>query len=639
MWALAVGQIKAQYGPVGFVNVCDDGLDGITGGMGGAVVRVNDREQLAHYAGAEEPYTIVVEGRLTGKGLNREADIIEVGSNKTIVGVKGAELAGIGLSIRNQKNIIIRNLIIHHADPDGIAARQSHHIWVDHCEVYSQDEPRREDWDGLIDMTSGSSYITVSYCYLHDHHKACLLNSGTGHAEDNGRNRGTYHHNVFERIDQRCPRVGYGLAHVFCNRYTDIGSYAIGFHTQARVRSECNVFDKSVKRPFQQMYARSLDDASCAFLTDSASLFGKPLGEDFKLRPTGTSFDPAWWYDSHFALDETLQTASHSWQAGPVEGIENEPILWPGNGATGLPTNLTLRHSAIAGMTGTEVLFGTSPDRLTQLNTLHTVLEPATTYYWQVTAFNATSSYRSPLHRFTTAKTKATKPTPADGEQHAHLRTAAQSQGDTMTLPAPLCWHRSANAKAYRVYLATHKDSLTLLTTTNATTCQPGWLRHGRTYYWRVDTELDNGQVATGDVWTFATPCAPISIGRTETEHLVRSVYAYVERPDSTFFRASNDSVTVGEAGPGSLSGIWQGPDGSYRVSIAFYDEVRGQAAMSLSVNDKPIDRWTGSKTKNGITTHHIENEVQLHHGDELRLDFCTEGKMRCRIDYIDIVK
>ena len=154
---------------------------------------------------------------MEGNGLNRKKDIIEVVSNKTIVGVKGAELVGIGLDIKGKENIIIRNLIIHHADPDGIAARSSHHIWVDHCDVYSEDEPVKEDWDGLVDLTVGSSYLTVSYCYIHDHHKACLLNSGTMHYDDNGKNRATYHHNAFMLTDKRNPRIGYGLGHVFSN--------------------------------------------------------------------------------------------------------------------------------------------------------------------------------------------------------------------------------------------------------------------------------------------------------------------------------------------------------------------------------------------------------------------------------------
>ena len=119
-------------------------------------------------------------------------------------------------------------------------------------------------------------------------------------------------------------------------------------------------------------------------------------------------------------------------------------------------------------------------------------------------------------------------------------------------------------------------------------------------------------------------------------EHLARSAYAYLEREDGSWFKASNDSVTVGEAGPGAMTGIWQGESGSYKISVDFYDEKAGQAWMGLSVNNVPIDSWKGSK-QYAMTTHQVKQEVALHQGDQIRIDFYTQSKMRCRIDCIDI--
>ena len=627
---------SAQQGPVGFVN-CRDGIWGIRGGMDGAVVRVNNRQDLATYAGAATPYTIIVEGKLEGNGLKRQKDIIEVASNKTIVGVKGAELAGIGLNINGQENIIIRNLIIHHADPDGIAARNSHHIWVDHCDVYSQDEADKEDWDGLVDLTVGSSYLTVSYCYIHDHHKACLLNSGTMHFEDNGKNRATYHHNAFVRTDQRNPRIGYGLGHVFCNYYQNIGSYAIGLHTQAQVLSEHNYFGTGVNRPFEQMYATSLDDASCGFIDDHGSYFAKALPSGFKYQPTGTTFNPSWWYDYSFALDAATDVAAiYPDQTGPQQGLEHEPILWPGNGAVDLPVSTRPQYSAIENMTGAEVYWGTSPDQLqlTDVNTL--TLQPATTYYWYVKALTAEGAYASPVYRFTTAAEKVSKPLPADGEQNAQLRIATAAEAKTG--PMNLSWQPAADAQSYNVYLATDADHLdnALAGTITATTFNPGTLLYGQTYYWRVDVVNSIGTVIPGDVWTFSAPARPVQTGRTEVEHLARSAYAYLEREDGAWFKASNDSVTVGEAGPGAMTGVWTDDDGLYQVSIDFYDEKAGQAWMGFSVNDVLVDSWRGNK-QYAMTTHTINKDVQLHTGDQLRIDFYTQSKMRCRIDCIDV--
>lgn len=628
--------VHAQYGPVGFVNY-NDGINGITGGMGGTVVEVSTREELASYAGASAPYIIIVNGKFEGTGLNRTKDIISVKSNKTIVGKKGAELAGIGLDVKNESNIIIRNLIIHHADPDAIACRNSHHIWVDHCEVYSQDEPDKEDWDGLIDLTVGSSYLTVSNCYIHDHHKACLLNSGTMHFEDNGKNRATYHHNAFVGIDQRCPRIGYGLGHVFSNYYRNIGSYAIGYHTQARVMSESNYFGSSVSNPFEQMYASSTDDASCGFLADRGSYFTTKPKQDFKHKTLGTDFNPDEWYDYRFALDSASDVSGiYPNQVGQVEGIENEPILWPGNGATDIQTNSRLRFSAIAGMTGAEVYFGTSQGNLAQTDTSAISLQPSTTYYWQVKALTADTAYLSPVYRFTTAGMKASVPTPRDGETNAQLRSAPTAS--SATEPMNLMWHNAASASSYDVYLSTSADDLdnNMVGTTTATTFNPGTLLYGTTYYWRVDAHNADGEVTTGDVWSFSAPAKAITEGRTEMEHLVRSAYAYLEREDGSWFKASNDSVTVGEAGPGAMTGIWEGADGTYNISVDFYDEKSGKAWMGLSVNDVQLDSWTGNK-KYQMTTHSLPQSVQLRKGDQIRIDFYTNSKMRCRIDCIDI--
>jgi hypothetical protein len=176
-----------------------------------------------------------------------------------------------------------------------------------------------------------------------------------------------------------------------------------------------------------------------------------------------------------------------------------------------------------------------------------------------------------------------------------------------------------------------------LLATVTTTYCQPEVLSYGETYYWRVDALRQDGSTIQGDVWSFTAPAKMMKAGRTEMEHLVRSAYSYLEREDGAWFKASNDSVTVGEAGPGAMTGVWNGDDGNYRVSIDFYDEKAGQAWMGLSVNNILVDQWTGVR-QYAMTTHQVEKEVPLRKGDQIRIDFYTQSKMRCRIDYIDIM-
>ena len=90
--------------------------------------------------------------------------VVSVASNKTIIGGgSGARLDSLGLDIKDRQNIIIRNLKISKADPDAIAFRNSHHVWIDHCDLSSQKEENDAN-DGLLDFTYGSSYLTVSWC-------------------------------------------------------------------------------------------------------------------------------------------------------------------------------------------------------------------------------------------------------------------------------------------------------------------------------------------------------------------------------------------------------------------------------------------------------------------------------------------
>ena len=644
------GMGQAQtYGPLGFCTF-NDGIDGITGGMDGEIVRVRTRSELDNAMKDNTPRIVLLEGRLEGNGLNRTKDVVEVGSNKTLIGVgTDAELAGIGLNINGKQNIIIRNLTIHHADPDGIACRNTHHVWVDHCNIYSQDEADKEDWDGLIDLTVGSSYLTVSYCYVHDHHKACLLNSGTMHYEDNGKNRATYHHNAFVATDQRNPRIGYGLGHVFNNYYEQIGSYCIGVHTQAKVLSENNYFSASIHNPFSQMYATSFDDASCGWTGDRGSYFAPELnfssvnpngiGSQYgpgTLTLTGTDFEPHWWYDYDFALDTcTLVPELYPAQVGPVEGLEREAILWPNNGAMDVALGTRPRWSKLEGETSSYCLMGTAKDQLIRTDPDALTLVAGTAYYWRVVTMVGDEEILSPLYQFTTAGAKASKPQPADGETNAQLRAATSEQAKTT--PMTLTWRPAAEADHYLVSLWDGSGNVILSDQlAGETSINPGTLRYGEQYTWRVDAVSSDGTKVMGDEWTFSAPARPIREGKTEMEHLARSAYAYLEREDGAWFKASNDSVTVGEAGPGAMTGVFEGQSGEYEMSVTFYDEKAGQAWMGVSVGDQLLDSWKGSKVYQ-MTTHTLKDHVMLNSGDQIRIDFYTQSKMRCRIDCLEL--
>ena len=644
---------QGQTGPVGFCNYYD-GINGITGGMAGQTVHVTTRSELSKYLSSNDPYTIILDADLTGSGLDRTKDVLEVGSNTTLIGGgNGAALNGIGLNINGKENIIIRNLTIHHADPDGIAGRNTHHVWVDHCEIYSQDEADKEDWDGLIDFTVGSSYITVSYCYIHDHHKCCLLSSGTQHFEDYGKNRTTYHHNAFRLTDQRNPRIGYGLGHVFNNYYEQIGNYCIGGFTQARIVAERNYFAASAKNPLCQMYAtEGPDDYSFAFFEDRDNYAVNGLNYT-KVENIGVGsesgvlttiydkidFEPADWYGYSFALD-SAQTINEIYpsKVGPQPNLDKEVIMWPGNGAKDQPILLVPKWSKLDGETKSWFTIGLSEEKMTtRLIDEDNPLKAARTYLWRVYTVVGTDTIVSPIQQFTTADTKPATPFPADGETNAKLRAATVQAGQTT--PMTLTWQPACDVAYYQVSLWDAAGNAILdnrTVTTNSV--NPGSLNYGEQYTWRVNTVRALLQkTVTGDTWTFSTPKREIREGRTELEHLCRSGLAYVQPMTAKiWFAASNDSITIGDLGPGAMSGVFAGTPGTYQMSVTFLDGSKGKDWYGVSVNDELIDSWTSSSTS-GVNTHQLPSSIHLANDDQVRIDFYTSSGQRGRMDCFDL--
>jgi pectate lyase len=71
---------------------------------------------------------INISGTISGSSM------LDVKSNKTVNGLSGATLNGVGLSIWNNSNVIIRNIRIQNSPIDAITIRDNaHHVWIDHC--------------------------------------------------------------------------------------------------------------------------------------------------------------------------------------------------------------------------------------------------------------------------------------------------------------------------------------------------------------------------------------------------------------------------------------------------------------------------------------------------------------------------
>jgi pectate lyase len=247
------------------------------------------------------PAVIWVEGNLSGD--------VKVGSNKSIVGVCGAQLHG-HVEVAGSANVILRNLkIVGYGvgncaldpsyDPavgcssgsDAISVwKKSHHVWIDHCDI-------SDGTDGNLDITQGSDDVTVSWTKFHytdrtddagsdstgaSGHRFSNLVGGTDTPsaayDDAHALNVTWHHDWWaDGVVERQPRVRFGKNHVFNNLFTSASSkYCVRAGIDAHLLVEGNVFD-GVTDPEQ---FNSTSDQATASITAVANLYTNISGSE-----------------------------------------------------------------------------------------------------------------------------------------------------------------------------------------------------------------------------------------------------------------------------------------------------------------------------------------------------------------------
>jgi len=202
LYPYAPVEVKVPCPPttmLGFAAVADDSPDGgvgqaTTGGDNSVPVPVNDVASLTTelQRPADQPRTILLTGMLTLTAPIRVTLDRDVrGGSKTLIGVGASSgLTGAGLDLSYSDNLIIRNLKISKAsadEGDAITLLNSHHVWIDHCDLSSDRDDTLSGYDGLVDITHGSSFITISWTVFHDHKDTSLVGNSadvTQQAED-----------------------------------------------------------------------------------------------------------------------------------------------------------------------------------------------------------------------------------------------------------------------------------------------------------------------------------------------------------------------------------------------------------------------------------------------------------------------
>jgi pectate lyase len=236
---------------VGYASLSADGIATTTGGGSGKTTVVKTVAELEAWAANREKNTSPEVLQISGKISSSSSTLITIknGANITVEGVgKTGELHNVGLNIRDYSNVIVRNLTIHEvAYPnDALTLDNVQHGWVDHCELYSKigDGITVDTYDGLLDIKKGSSYITISWNYLHHHMKCSLIGhtDNTSQQEEDSKFRVTYHHNWFSFTDGRNPSLRFGAVHMFNNYFENITDYGIAVRNGGHAKLENNVY-------------------------------------------------------------------------------------------------------------------------------------------------------------------------------------------------------------------------------------------------------------------------------------------------------------------------------------------------------------------------------------------------------------
>lgn len=239
--------------------------------------------------GWETPTGQLEEARIASRNAQRDHTMIRFGSNVTVIGlgtdarIKGAHFMVATDSAGNPvRNIIIRNLTFEspldffpawtpdastqtgewNSEYDSIQIiHGSENIWVSQNTFTDGTHPDKlygdvfgfkfEQYDGQVDVTNGSSYITISYNIFENHDKTNLIGSNDNSAAlDSGRLKVTFHHNYYRNVGQRLPRVRFGEVHVY-NNYYDLTnntsefpfSSALGVGFDSHIYANNNYFD------------------------------------------------------------------------------------------------------------------------------------------------------------------------------------------------------------------------------------------------------------------------------------------------------------------------------------------------------------------------------------------------------------
>lgn len=251
-----------------------------------AIIRIGARISSAEWIGTaeynNELASLIAGGKKEGEAkfiLKNRSFYFDVGSNKTLVGESGKDYGFKNINVKiSGSNVIVKNL--HFGDVigedyfggsgnDAMSIKGGEHVWIDHCEFSSSLTPvevdgtaidfskhkfevdlegenctEEEKWtkdfyDGLLDISETSRFISVSNSYFHDHWKACLCGGSNDKVSSQPQGslvRLSMYNNYFEKIHARQPLFRFGKAHIYCSYLKGLGDSSSGIEVRAESR-------------------------------------------------------------------------------------------------------------------------------------------------------------------------------------------------------------------------------------------------------------------------------------------------------------------------------------------------------------------------------------------------------------------
>ncbi|MFF0777021.1 polysaccharide lyase family 1 protein [Streptomyces sp. NPDC003720] len=267
----------ADTAPIGFGA-------GTTGGGGATAVTVSTPDAFKAAVAGGSAKVVKVNGLISLSGQ------IDIGSNTTVLGVGSSSgFTGGGLRLKKVTNVVVRNLNLSKAvKTDAITVQASTKVWIDHNTLSSDRDHGKDYYDGLVDITHGSDYVTVSWNTFKDHYKGSLVgHSDSNASEDTGHLRVTYHHNWFDNVNSRIPSLRFGTGHFYDN-------YVIGAETAVHSRMGAQMLvENNVFRDTAVAVTTSRDSDVDGY----ANLRGNDLGgAATEISRTGTFTSPPYGY-------------------------------------------------------------------------------------------------------------------------------------------------------------------------------------------------------------------------------------------------------------------------------------------------------------------------------------------------------